>query len=272
MSVNVLQRPSHPVTVADELESFFHVLTYFCVRFLRSNCKNPSSWIDNYFERYSGPDHGYTCGQKSITMEVTGKLRTLVPQRPLIFDSPVDTIFSTLLPCFKARYKILNDEAVNSVAPSTEAEVPKPKPPITLPALENPIMSSRDCALTESEMALREEIRKEFDEWTPYDDAPTVEERKLALKIADHEFLLELLERALRNASWPDDDRISSTQPLSSAPAETPMPAAEPARPEKRQKKTTPSLNTTMPARRRPSTRHTQSQPRNIPIRTKSKS
>ncbi|EJF56412.1 hypothetical protein DICSQDRAFT_25280, partial [Dichomitus squalens LYAD-421 SS1] len=32
MSVNVLQRPAHPVTITDELESFFHVLLYFCFR------------------------------------------------------------------------------------------------------------------------------------------------------------------------------------------------------------------------------------------------
>ncbi|TBU38878.1 hypothetical protein BD309DRAFT_1022539 [Dichomitus squalens] len=49
MSVNVLQRPAHPVTITDELESFFHVLLYLCVRFLRSTCEDPPSWIDTYF-------------------------------------------------------------------------------------------------------------------------------------------------------------------------------------------------------------------------------
>ena len=272
MSVNALQRPSHPITVADELESFFHVLTYFCVRFLRSNCKDPSSWIDNYFERYSGPDHGYTCGQKSITMEVTGKLRTLVPQRPLVFDSPVDAIFSTLLPCFTARYKILNHEAVNSVTPTKEDEVPKLKRSTTPSAGKGPVMPSIEYTLTESEMALREEIRKEFEEWTPYDDTPSVEERELAVKITDHEFMLGLLDRVLRDASWPEDDRIPPTQPLPPAPADEPLPAVEPVHSRKRQKKATQTANATMPPRLHALTRRTRSQAHSMPVRTRTKS
>ncbi|KAI1788212.1 hypothetical protein LXA43DRAFT_648693 [Ganoderma leucocontextum] len=106
MSVNSLQRPSQPVAVPDELESFFHVLLYFAVPFLRSMCDTPSAWIDNYFHNYSGSDseHTHACGQKSVTIEVTGKLRTLSPLGLLRFNSPLDTIFAEMLPCFKARY------------------------------------------------------------------------------------------------------------------------------------------------------------------------
>ena len=32
MSVNALQRPSHPITVADELESFFHVFLHYVIK------------------------------------------------------------------------------------------------------------------------------------------------------------------------------------------------------------------------------------------------
>ncbi|EJF56417.1 hypothetical protein DICSQDRAFT_174933 [Dichomitus squalens LYAD-421 SS1] len=225
MSVNALQRPSHSVTIVDELESFYHVLLYFCGCFLRSTCKDRTSWIDNYFHLYSGPDHGFTCGQKSITMEVTGKLRTLPPQRPLIFDSPVDGVFSTLLPCFKARCKVLSYEIMKATVPSPVPEIPEP--PRSPSAHEIPIVPKRSRKLTESAIALREEVQKELAEWTPYDDE--------TLSVED----------VLRDASWPEDDRILPAQPLSPVvkpivPDEPPQ-AAEPAPPRKRQKRAAPS-------------------------------
>ncbi|TBU38880.1 hypothetical protein BD309DRAFT_481030 [Dichomitus squalens] len=275
MSVNALQRPSHSVTIVDELESFFHVLLYFCVRFLRSTCKDPTSWIDNYFHQYSGPDYGFTCGQKSIAMEVTGKLRTLPPQRPLLFESPLDGVFSTLLPCFKARYKVLSYEIMKATVPSPVPEVPEP--PRSPSAHEILIVPMRNRKLTESAIALREEVQKEFAEWTPYDDeTPSAEEQELAAKVADHMFMLDLLERVLRDASWPEDDRILPAQPLS--PAEKPMvpegppQAAEPAPPRKRQKRAAPTRNATFPAAAPTSMRRTRSQARNVPVATRSKS
>nr|VWO97853.1 HsvB [Ganoderma boninense] len=56
MSVNLLSHPSKAVKISDELESFFHVLVYYSIRYLRSNCAHPMSYIDNYFNNYAGPD------------------------------------------------------------------------------------------------------------------------------------------------------------------------------------------------------------------------
>lgn len=169
--------------------------------------------IMSCFHQYSGTDHGFTCGQKSIVMEVTGKLQTSPPQRPLLFNSPVDSVCSTLLPCFKARYKVLSYEIMKSTVPSPVPEVPEP--PRSPSALKIPVMPLRNRKLAESAVALREEIQKEFAEWAPSDDETlSAEEWELAAKVADHMFMLELLERIHRDASWPEDNWILPVQPL----------------------------------------------------------
>ncbi|KAI0759288.1 hypothetical protein BD413DRAFT_437480, partial [Trametes elegans] len=51
MSVQyVRQQAKVPVTVADELESFFHVLLFYAVRFLRHNIEDVSNFVEQYFD------------------------------------------------------------------------------------------------------------------------------------------------------------------------------------------------------------------------------
>ena len=270
MSVNALQRPAYPITITDELESFFYVLLYFSVRFLKSSCLDPLSWIDSYFHNYSGPDCMFTCGQKSIAMEVTGKLETLVPPGPLLFNSPIDGILSELLRCFRAHYKVVSHDRRKAMFPSEVRQEPKPQN--ASPVFLEPTIPPRRGKLTESEVALRAELRKKFEKPTPPDNTPSPEERALAAKVADHTFMLELLERVLQEASWPDDDRILPAQPLQPAPAQPPLPKANHAPPRKRQKKATPSRNATLPTRPCASTRRTRSQARGVPARARSNS
>ena len=49
MSVNLLTRPSSPVKISDELESFFHVLIYCAVRFLKHNI--PEDFVGSFLHR-----------------------------------------------------------------------------------------------------------------------------------------------------------------------------------------------------------------------------
>ncbi|EJF60931.1 hypothetical protein DICSQDRAFT_170786 [Dichomitus squalens LYAD-421 SS1] len=118
MPVNLLSRPAQAVRISDELESFFHVLVYYSLRHLRSNCAHPISYIDNYFHNYAGPGFLYTCGWKSLVMEVDEWLSTRFPHRPLLFRSPVDELLDTLLKCFRAHYRVLQDD-LRKAAPPT---------------------------------------------------------------------------------------------------------------------------------------------------------
>ncbi|KAI9057819.1 hypothetical protein FKP32DRAFT_1528741, partial [Trametes sanguinea] len=52
----VKHHPSRPVSIADELESFFHVLLFYAVRLLRHNIANVHFFVAEYFDHYSLKD------------------------------------------------------------------------------------------------------------------------------------------------------------------------------------------------------------------------
>ena len=49
MSVRAVEDPSSQLSIADELESFLHVLLYLALRYLRNNLPYPGIFIDQYF-------------------------------------------------------------------------------------------------------------------------------------------------------------------------------------------------------------------------------
>lgn len=63
MSASSLQAPSKEIVVEDELESFFHVLLFFAIRFLHHNCNEVANFMHAYFDDYSMLNTGrYGCG------------------------------------------------------------------------------------------------------------------------------------------------------------------------------------------------------------------
>ena len=52
MSVAMLTENSKVVEIADELESFYHVILYNAVRYLASNCTNAGAFIEDFFDTY----------------------------------------------------------------------------------------------------------------------------------------------------------------------------------------------------------------------------
>ncbi|KAI0669661.1 hypothetical protein C8Q78DRAFT_976843, partial [Trametes maxima] len=50
LSVNVLRDPKKKITVEDELESFFHLVLYYAIRYLPHNCPDVADWMYNYFD------------------------------------------------------------------------------------------------------------------------------------------------------------------------------------------------------------------------------
>ncbi|KAJ2982191.1 hypothetical protein NUW54_g10783 [Trametes sanguinea] len=59
MSVACIQyHPFRPVSVADELESFFHVLLFYAIRLLHHNAPNARFFVTTYFDSYSPRDDG----------------------------------------------------------------------------------------------------------------------------------------------------------------------------------------------------------------------
>ena len=61
MSANALNNPAKIIGIADDLESIFHVLVYFALRFLPSNAHEKATQIllFDYFDHHSdGNDDG----------------------------------------------------------------------------------------------------------------------------------------------------------------------------------------------------------------------
>ena len=222
MSVNLLENTTQPVNIYDELESFLHVLVYYSVRYLRSNCPSPDSWIDNYFV-VCGSHNVYTGGFKSLAVKNDGFLNTHVPEGPLLFDSPMDRLLATLLKSFRAHYEIRHFEIHQALSPSPSPSSSGKGSPVDARAAlaaRNFIPKMRpedDPELAAYIAELKSAVRA--------DNAPTEEDRRLASRVADHSFILEYIAKLLRRKDWPDDDRLpehsASPAPVSEIQSES---------------------------------------------------
>ena len=205
MSVNLLNHITKPVQISDELESFFHLLVYYSVRYLNSNCHNIASWIDNYFHSYSGPERMLSCGEKSCAVEVSGVLQMRYPDgAPLSFRSPMDGVLAPILKRLRAHYKVTEHEATKSSAPS-RPETPPPLASAAPPVLLRDYDDEDDEGVDEEEIA---EWEAELQAGPP-DRSPTAEDRELAKKVADHKFMLDIFSTALRQRLWAPNDRVA---------------------------------------------------------------
>nr|VWO96514.1 Uncharacterized protein [Ganoderma boninense] len=213
MSVNLLSNLANPVQIADELESFFHVLIYYAVRYLNSNCDAIDSFIQGYFHNYAGPQRLYGCGQKSVLMEITGKLQTEIPYGPLLFDSPMDNLIAFTLECFRSRYKILEHAARADVQPVSEAALPPTAAtPCSAQAASLPLPPPPPHTSTSKSTRVDADDDDDVIDWdTPLKhDAPTPEDDERAQKIADHTFMLGIFATALRQRLWTPNDRVAA--------------------------------------------------------------
>ncbi|EJF59475.1 hypothetical protein DICSQDRAFT_181971 [Dichomitus squalens LYAD-421 SS1] len=266
MSVNLLTHINKPVTIADELESFFHVLVYYAVSNLRSNCTGIASWIDNFFHNYAGPERMLTCGPKSVIMEMTGSLETRSPPGPLLFYSPMDNVLAPILTSLRAHYKVMAYERAKAAPRRTRPRTPPPPPPDPapprlLPEIDESKYNPEDLARWKA--SLKAGIVDDF--------TPTPEDRELAANLVDHKFMLNHLSDALGSRYWQGDDRIPTTkdsEPASCCVSGSPFEAAAP-RDAKRQRMSEPERNVSLPARLHPSTRRTQIRTRTHPLRAR---
>ncbi|EJF59464.1 hypothetical protein DICSQDRAFT_89330 [Dichomitus squalens LYAD-421 SS1] len=264
MSVNLLTRPWSLVKISDELESFFHVLVYNSVLYLRSNCDCRTSYIDNYFNDYAGPARAHTCGWKSFAVEIDDWLCTQVPDRSrLLFDSPMDDVFGEIHKCLKAHYKSLSYDLV-------QAAPPRPKvvrPPLSADLkLRAPVDIS---CLSIPEDIVKKLKNRRVKHFPPPDPTPTQEDRERARRIMEHQFMIEHIARILRSSQWPEDDRV--------APAEECAPSSDDARAgvlapsttlrsNKRRRIAGPERHVSFPARLHASTRRTRVAAYTVPV------
>ncbi|KAI0764206.1 hypothetical protein BD413DRAFT_196048 [Trametes elegans] len=103
-----------PVTVADELESFFHVLLFFAIRFMRHSIKDSDvpAFVNQYFDSYYPAGTKRLCTLLKRMIITSGTLES--GGQPILFyvqdgvlHGRFNALISRLLKYFKARYEVL---------------------------------------------------------------------------------------------------------------------------------------------------------------------
>ncbi|CDO78019.1 hypothetical protein BN946_scf184907.g9 [Trametes cinnabarina] len=86
-SASALGNPSKRIIVQDDMESFFHLMLYFAIRFLPHNCENVGEFMDAYFDGYVEANGVYYGGGDKMAAMRSGTLKTL-RYNSLIFFEP----------------------------------------------------------------------------------------------------------------------------------------------------------------------------------------
>ncbi|KAI0668608.1 hypothetical protein C8Q78DRAFT_1155390 [Trametes maxima] len=146
LSVSALDHPSKEITIEDELESFFHVLLFFAIRFLHHNCVDVGPFMFTYFDDHNTNEGKYICGTKKgssvrdgsiILRNGSGTGSNALPEVSLTFrwpslDSaaglhdtappshPLNYIFSTILEWIKSHYALM--KSPNNSAPAQPSQ------------------------------------------------------------------------------------------------------------------------------------------------------
>ncbi|KAI0628970.1 hypothetical protein C8Q77DRAFT_325978 [Trametes polyzona] len=213
MSAHALDKDTKEIDIQDELESFFHVLLYFAIRFLPHNCVRVTEFMTNYFDSYTDYSAGgLMCGELKRSCMLNGRIHLGLdpdaPSRHLQFfmsaspdtqqtaaaskaTHPLNNIIRTLLKWFCAYYTINNKEdALWQPTTATEAS------PSQLNAGAGP---RKKVLLVPGGTGVREESVAGSAQWFK-------EQEELAENLATHGPIVTVLNSYLaQDALWPDD-------------------------------------------------------------------
>ncbi|KAI0660068.1 hypothetical protein C8Q70DRAFT_1132735 [Cubamyces menziesii] len=218
MSVAMLTENSKVVEIADELESFFHVILYNAVRYLASNCTNAGAFIEDFFDTYKEEDGQLFCGDRKETA-IKEKGRILLPSNiPLRFNPPIDGFMDTVLKWFKARYTVYTYRKYQLEG---HAERSGPSNPVVVSSEESePTTQLWDTSLCDAGASSDPDIDPFLDmepeELQPA--KPTDQEEKIAALVDTHAAFLKRLSMAITAAGWKSDGVKGDNVPPSYKP------------------------------------------------------
>lgn len=181
MSAALLWYRRLPVTIPDELESFFHVILYMSVRHLRSSIADDDlSWfIHEFFDGFSEVDNSYKGGFMKTTSMVSGCIHVaLIPLRfytgKIQHKSaahPLNVLMTEIMPVFKERYALIQHRNM----------------------LAGWYRLYRNAAYQNME---------------DYPEEPCAHVREVAAKLDTHMHFSALLRRVVDECDWPETDFI----------------------------------------------------------------
>ncbi|RPD55668.1 hypothetical protein L226DRAFT_494709 [Lentinus tigrinus ALCF2SS1-7] len=113
MSAALLTWLRMPIAVEDEVESFFYIIIYGGVRFLRSSVHEAAPFLRSFFDSVLLEKNQYRCGLVKWTSMLGGVISngsgsTLRFSRNKKKEHPLNLIIADMLPLFKARYAVID--------------------------------------------------------------------------------------------------------------------------------------------------------------------
>ncbi|KAI9062416.1 hypothetical protein FKP32DRAFT_1652984 [Trametes sanguinea] len=235
MSVCTLERPEAPVQIADELESFLHVMIYCAIRYLPHTCRDVGDFMYAFFDDgIRKQESEYTCGPLKHSVLVEGHLRTRAYERIVFVRSPSllprkPTTPSTSSPDTPVQVESPVIANLSRITASMMAIIPK-KDHHPIQDVFTALLQSFSARYKLLEPEAAEQQEKEPEQlalplgrisakaWqraaatTPTlvaAKSPSVNALKaLAQVIETHERMSALLIRSLGSTQWPTDDRV----------------------------------------------------------------
>ncbi|CDO76690.1 hypothetical protein BN946_scf184852.g2 [Trametes cinnabarina] len=201
MSVAYIKhQPYQPVCVADELESFFHVLLFYAIRLLPHNIPNTRFFVADYFNSssfYDGTNRSSSSAKWTsmhsgeINVPNIGPLLFLIDGASSQEHHLFNVLISTMLGFYRARYTVLQWEERRAKATAAGSSLPS-----------GSSNGTRIPALT-----LGSKARKAAASVSNFGPSPADEE---AAKMLDaHDEIVEIFKDALQDRSlWPSGDVV----------------------------------------------------------------
>ncbi|OBZ74250.1 hypothetical protein A0H81_06298 [Grifola frondosa] len=212
MSSAVLDNKSRRPIIADELESFFYVLVYYGVRYLKHNSKDVASFMLAFFDSYSFSDGEYSCGSTKRSAIHHGELKW-PDGRDVFFTGegshphPLNDLIVTMLPWFQGRYYVMDHEKElhQPSSSSTTMQVPAAG-------------RSSDKRIDEYAYLRKRSIPKDkggskVKGFESLQEPLLAARRAAAANLDGHGAMCELLLTAITDADWPQDDKFGDQLP-----------------------------------------------------------
>ncbi|KAI0669703.1 hypothetical protein C8Q78DRAFT_196174 [Trametes maxima] len=221
MSVKALNKHKKPIDIQDDLESFFHVLLFICIRFLHHNLEdeNVPQFMRDYFDDYTPSKTGPRCGPRKHLVIATGSLHLsayneakgclhfLWPSEsggssPLSLH-PLDIVITTLLSWFSAHHKLARWQPVQPVLRKQTEDRGEPLKLSSALAwiIEDEARIKKQGVIDSSPsptQVLKEDHHKLREDL-----------QQLAANLNTHKSTIQLLIKTLLHMRWPESDRRS---------------------------------------------------------------
>ena len=206
------------ITISDDLESFFHVMLYFAIRFLPHNGSNVvKELLHSYFDAYTNSNMGQTSGSTKFMAMHNGKIHIthfttgsadefltfLWPDVKTTSSGPaeevmqhhIDLIFTDLLQWFKALYAQGRKVVTKRLGATSDAEVHDDLS-LVLPGMQLPAVPLISPAVqiqpTESKRLAQLELAK---------------------NLKTHDAMIQLLTQYITQVKWPNKDKGEDKKP-----------------------------------------------------------